>query len=74
MLLLVCTSYCRIGLMEIYTCPKVLNIIMSFSVSVLIALAIGLVVWCICRFFKKKRPKDKKKGKDGKDQVEKSSS
>ena len=38
-------------------------------VLVLIALAIGLVVWCIWRFFKKKRPKDKKKGKDGKDQV-----
>jgi hypothetical protein len=36
---------------------------------VLIALAIGLLVWCVWRFFKKKRPKDKKKGKDGKDQV-----
>jgi hypothetical protein len=36
---------------------------------VLIALAIGLVVWCVWRFFKKKRPKDKKKGKDGKEQV-----
>ena len=37
--------------------------------SVLVGLAVGLVAWCVWRFFKKKRPKDKKKGKDGKDQV-----
>lgn len=39
-----------------------------FAIIVVIGVAIGLVVWCIWRFFKKKRPKDKKKGKDGKDQ------
>ena len=26
-------------------------------------------MWCVWRFFKKKRPKDKKKGKDGKEKV-----
>ena len=37
--------------------------------SVLIGFLIGGSFWCVWRFFKKKRPKDKKKGKDGKDQV-----
>lgn len=35
----------------------------------MIGALIGGSFWCIWRFFKKKRPKDKKKGKDGKDQV-----
>ncbi|XP_023337889.1 synaptotagmin 1 isoform X2 [Eurytemora carolleeae] len=39
------------------------------AIIVLIGVAVGLLFWCIWRFFKKKRPKDsKKKGKDGKDQ------
>jgi len=38
------------------------------AIIVVVGLAVGLVAWCVWRFFKKKRPKDKKKGKDGKDQ------
>ena len=34
--------------------------------SVLVCAVIGLCGWCLWRFFKKKRPKDGKKKKDGK--------
>ena len=45
----------------------IVSLILIFSV--LIGCLIGGSFWCVWRFFKKKRPKDKKKGKDGKDQV-----
>lgn len=37
-----------------------------FATIVLIAFLIGFIVWCFYRFFKKKRPKDKKKDGKGK--------
>ena len=36
------------------------------SFAVLVCAVIGLCGWCLWRFFKKKRPKDGKKKKDGK--------
>jgi len=39
-----------------------------FAVIVLVAFLIGFIVWCFYRFFKKRRPKDKKKEKGGKAQ------
>nr|ALS04702.1 putative synaptotagmin I [Pseudodiaptomus poplesia] len=38
------------------------------ALVVVLCLAVGFVIWCVWRFFKKKRPKDKKKGREGKDQ------
>ncbi len=42
---------------------------LTYQIPILIALAcavVGLCGWCVWRFFKKRRPKDKKKAKDEK--------